>query len=253
MTKKPSKKQKPIITKAKPKSKSKPAQKANTSPKTFTVADAMAGVNAKPRKITTKPSKTTTKKAPIEGELLPKKQPDAIPRKLNGRQLKFVQAYVIGQDATKAAISAGYSKRSAKQIGNKLLTIVDLKAEIAERGAILAENAGVTDEKLMGLMAARASSDVRKLFNEDGSLVPICELDDDTASAIESIEIIERTGMGKGITEFTKKIKLVSKNSNVDMLNKILGLYDADNSQRAGTGGAAVFTGIEITFVEGSA
>ena len=57
--------------------------------------------------------------------------------KLNRRQLMFVTEYLVDLDATKAAIRAGYSKRSARQIGagnmSKAYIRAVIDAEIEER------------------------------------------------------------------------------------------------------------------------
>lgn len=52
---------------------------------------------------------------------------------MNKRQKRFCDEYLIDLNATQAAIRAGYSEKTAKQIGNKLLTKVDLKEYIDER------------------------------------------------------------------------------------------------------------------------
>ena len=52
--------------------------------------------------------------------------------KLNVRQKAFCEYYVASGNATEAAIKAGYSKRTAKSIGQRLLTFVDIKKYIDE-------------------------------------------------------------------------------------------------------------------------
>ena len=51
----------------------------------------------------------------------------------NARQRKFCDEYVISGNAAQAAIAAGYSEKTAKSIGQRLLTFVDLRAYIDER------------------------------------------------------------------------------------------------------------------------
>ena len=46
------------------------------------------------------------------------------------RQRKFCDEYLISGNATDAAIKAGYSPKTAKSIGQRLLTFVDLKQYI---------------------------------------------------------------------------------------------------------------------------
>lgn len=46
------------------------------------------------------------------------------------RQKRFCDEYLIDQNATQAAIRAGYSKKTARSIGQRLLTYVDIKEKI---------------------------------------------------------------------------------------------------------------------------
>ena len=52
--------------------------------------------------------------------------------KLNVRQKAFCEYYVASGNATEAAIKAGYSKRTARSIGQRLLTYVDIKSYVKE-------------------------------------------------------------------------------------------------------------------------
>ena len=52
---------------------------------------------------------------------------------LNTRQKLFCNEYLIDLNATQAAIRAGYSERTARSQGQRLLTNVDIRAYIDER------------------------------------------------------------------------------------------------------------------------
>lgn len=60
------------------------------------------------------------------------------------RQQRFIDAYLVDPNATQAAIRAGYSAKTAKQIGSRLLTNVDVKAAIDAVRARVATKAGLT-------------------------------------------------------------------------------------------------------------
>lgn len=49
---------------------------------------------------------------------------------LTPKKALFVVAYIATQNATRAAITAGYSEKTAKQQGSRLLTDVDVKAAL---------------------------------------------------------------------------------------------------------------------------
>ena len=52
--------------------------------------------------------------------------------KLNTRQKAFCEYYVACGNATESAIKAGYSEKTARSIGQRLLTNVDIKKYIKE-------------------------------------------------------------------------------------------------------------------------
>lgn len=53
--------------------------------------------------------------------------------KLTAKQQRFCDEYLICLNATQAAIRAGYSKKTAKQIGQENLTKLDIKEYIEKR------------------------------------------------------------------------------------------------------------------------
>lgn len=66
---------------------------------------------------------------------------------MNQRQRAFCEAYLLSGNATEAAIKAGYSPKSARSIGQRLLTYVDIREYLAERNAqIIAENTATLEE-----------------------------------------------------------------------------------------------------------
>lgn len=53
--------------------------------------------------------------------------------KLNEKQRRFADEYIIDMNATQAAIRAGYSERTARSQGQRLLTKVDIQEAIQKR------------------------------------------------------------------------------------------------------------------------
>lgn len=52
---------------------------------------------------------------------------------MNKKQKRFADEYLVDCNATQAAIRAGYSEKTAKSIGQRLLTNVDIKTYIDEQ------------------------------------------------------------------------------------------------------------------------
>jgi len=74
---------------------------------------------------------------------------------LNHKQLAFCSEFTLDRNATQAAIRAGYSKRSARQIANQLLSKHDIRIEIQERCQEAEERLEISfDDVLRGLLAA---------------------------------------------------------------------------------------------------
>lgn len=59
---------------------------------------------------------------------------------LNARQKAFCEYYVASGNATESAKKAGYSERTAKSIGQRLLTFVDIQSYIEELNKKIQDN-----------------------------------------------------------------------------------------------------------------
>lgn len=162
---------------------------------------------------------------------------------LNAKQRRFVAEYLIDLNATQAAIRAGYSKKTANQIGGENLLKPDIQAEIAKRQQKRSERTEITQDRVLKELARIGFSDIRKAVkwgetqlkvadSESGetepyhgvALVNSDEIDDDTAAAIS--EVSEGP---KGI-----KVKFHDKKGALAELAKHVGVdrlkahYDAD-------------------------
>ena len=63
---------------------------------------------------------------------------------MNDKQRRFVDEYLIDQNATRAAIAAGYSPKTARAQGCRLLTNADIAAEIRARQNKLSRELNIT-------------------------------------------------------------------------------------------------------------
>lgn len=81
----------------------------------------------------------------------------------------------------------------------------------------------VTQDMVVRELAGIAFFDIRKLFNGDGSLKRVQDLDGATAAAIASIEVVE-IGPG-GQLELGKKFKSPEKLKALDLLGTHLGMF----------------------------
>lgn len=152
-------------------------------------------------------------------------------KKLNDKQRQFAKEYIVDLNATQAAIRAGYSKKTARIQGCKLLThpnIAEFIQKLKEKRAAKLE---ITQDRVLQEMARVAFSDLRKTLTENGHLKNPDEWDDDTAAAISSMEVVRNSRSGEDEDgnpeiEFTHKIKVYDKNSALEKLGRHLGMFN---------------------------
>lgn len=84
-------------------------------------------------------------------------------KKLTDKQRAFINGYLVSWNATKAAIEAGYSAKTAYAIGDNLLRKIEIRAEINRR---ITEMAMSADEALARL-SDQATANVTEFINLD--------------------------------------------------------------------------------------
>lgn len=124
---------------------------------------------------------------------------------MNAKQKRFCDEYLIDCNATKAAIRAGYSEKTAKQMGAENLSKPDLRAYIDEQLERL-HNEKTADaqevmEYLTTVMRGEHTEQVLKLIGE--GVQTITNID---VSAKERLKAAELIGKRYGL--FTDKIGL---------------------------------------------
>jgi phage terminase small subunit len=152
---------------------------------------------------------------------------------MNARQKAFCREYVKDHDPGAAYLRAGYEcgDDSAANSGSRLLGDAHVKAEVSRLQARIAERAEVQAARVIREVARLALSDVRGILNEDGSLKPVSEWDDEAAACVASIETDEiwgTEGTGRDRTRVqvgvTRKIRFWDKAKALDLLMDHLGL-----------------------------
>jgi phage terminase small subunit len=101
------------------------------------------------------------------------------------------------------------------------LTVVNLQDQHRHRHS-------VTIDRVVAEYVKLAFLDIRKVFDEDGNLKPIHEMDDDTAAAISGLEVEKVISkiVGEDLQSHTHKIKLSDKKGALDSLAKYLGMFN---------------------------
>lgn len=172
-------------------------------------------------------------KKPAAKKATPKKAKAGTSKAVAAERKKvFIEAYLTnGGNATQAAITAGFTVRSAAARGSELVKDREVSQEISKRAEAVAAKCELTTERTLLEIARLAYSDPRRFYNPDGSLKAIHDLDDDTAATIASVEVDE-IGVDGVVVGHTKKVKQWDKNAALEKAMKFHGLYEKDNAQQ---------------------
>lgn len=140
---------------------------------------------------------------------------------LTAKQQKFADEYLIDLNATQAAIRAGYSSKTAKEQGSRLLSNANVRAHIDERMAMLSRRTGVNQERIMRELSRIAFLDPTQLVDMDKATLKPGASADDTA-AIASVKVKEMTG---DIDSIEREIKFADKLKALELLGKRFGMF----------------------------
>lgn len=125
---------------------------------------------------------------------------------MNAKQKRFCDEYLIDCNATQAAIRAGYSKKTAKQIGQENLTKPDLKSYIDEQLERIHNETIADAEEVMkyltSVMRGEHTEQTLKLVGD--GVQDIAEID---VSAKERLKAAELIGKRYGIWKDNVDVK----------------------------------------------
>jgi phage terminase small subunit len=148
--------------------------------------------------------------------------------KLTAKQKKFVEEYLIDLNATQAAIRAGYSPDTAKEIGCENLTKPNIKTEIDKAMAERSRRTGISQDRVLRELAKIAFVNPGDVINLNQATVKSDAKEEDLA-AIASVKIKNIPTEDGEITE--REIKLCDKLKALDLLGKHLGIYDKKDAE----------------------
>lgn len=149
---------------------------------------------------------------------------------LRGKQQRFVDEYLIDRNATQAAIRAGYSEKTAQQMGSENLLKPVIQSAIAKGEAELAERTKITQDKVMKELEKIGFSNMLDYVTITDGGDPVTDfsaLTRDQAAAISEIVVEEYTeGRGEDARNVKRtKFKLSDKRSALVDMGKHLGMF----------------------------
>ena len=150
---------------------------------------------------------------------------------LTYKQVQFIEAYMIEPNATKAAHKAGYSKKSSRQQGARLLSNAAIKAEIQRRMDARAIRMRVTADDVLKELVQIGFSDIYRYIDFDSKKG--MTLKDPNGLTQEMRRCVAEVSDVPGAYGHTRKIKLKDSLRALEMIAKHLKLLGGDEAVQA--------------------
>ncbi|MFA5194591.1 MAG: terminase small subunit [Bacteroidales bacterium] len=129
--------------------------------------------------------------------------------KLTDKQKRFVKEYVVDLNATQAAIRAGYSKKTARQIANQNLSKAYISAEIQKEFDKIAKQNEVSVKWVIDGFVEVANRCMQRM--------PVMEFDKESK---QYIQVMDEDGLG--LWSFNS----AGANKALEMLGRHLGMFN---------------------------
>lgn len=147
--------------------------------------------------------------------------------KLTPKQRAFCEQYSIDKDATAAAIRAGYSRKTAYQIGFENLQKPAVRKYVDKLLEEAAAKAGLKAEDVINELRKLSFYNMRSFVDGNNQIKSLHDLPEELTAAVISIR---NTYTRKGMQV---ELKLADKKGALESLGRHLGIFEKDNEQSA--------------------
>lgn len=143
--------------------------------------------------------------------------------KLNAKQRRFVEEYLIDLNATQAAIRAGY-KRSEYTDTNaaKLLDNTSIAEAIDKAMAERSKRTGISQDRVLEEIAKLAFVNAADVIDMD-SVTVLPDVAREDLACIKSVKV-KRTTKGKNVIE-EREVQFYDKKASLELLGRHLGMF----------------------------
>nr|WP_052923240.1 terminase small subunit [Escherichia coli] len=138
--------------------------------------------------------------------------------KLTDKQELFAREFIIDLNATQAAIRAGYSEKSSRNQGARMMANDDILDRIAELKAERNEQVGVDAAYVLRRLTEIDQMDVLDILLANGELKPIKDWPKVWRTTLSGMDVVEMASADSAA--LLKKIKWPDKVKNLELLGK---------------------------------
>lgn len=167
-------------------------------------------------------------------------------KKLTPKQQRFVEEYLVDLNGTQAAIRAGYSVKTARSQGQRMLTNVDIQKAVQDAQGKRSQRTEITQDAVLKELAKIGFSNMLDYMTatDGGDLIPdFSALTRDQAAAISEVTVETYVeGRGDDAEEVKRvKFKLSDKRAALVDIGKHLGMFK-DKVEVTGKNGEPIQT-----------
>ncbi len=143
--------------------------------------------------------------------------------RMTSKQQRFCDEYLIDLNATQAAIRAGYSVNSARDIGCENLTKPNIQEAIAKAMAERSKRTGINQDRIVLELARMGLVNPADVIDPNtGEILPNATEDD--LACIQSVKV-KRTTKGESVIE-EREVRFYDKKASLELLGKHLGMWN---------------------------
>ena len=146
----------------------------------------------------------------------------------------FADNLLLTNNKAGSAVAAGIKRANAGVYAARMLSNVMVKQYLARRGEKLAEKLeddyNLTVDRVLKELAACALFDPRKLYDENGELLPLNKLDEMTARAVAGIDVKELCDTDGKLIGYAKKVRPVNKIAALELAGRNLAMWGEKDS-----------------------
>ena len=145
------------------------------------------------------------------------------PKELTPAERNFVGEYLVDFNATAALMRLGWAPHTADKHAVYYLRRPGVRAAIEKGIKRMEAHSTISAARILEEVLRIATADPRRAMREDGTMKQLQELDEDTARAVASLEVVTKPGRGEEPPTITHKLKFWDKGRATDTLLKSLG------------------------------
>jgi phage terminase small subunit len=140
----------------------------------------------------------------------------------NAKREAFCQEYLVDKNQTAAAKRAGYSAKTAEQLGYQLLQESSVRDRIDFLLLAAQERTQITVDRVLEELGHVAFLDLGELYDEMGNLLNVKDMPEKARRALAGIKVFEEfEGFGEA-REKVGEVREVKTSSKVDALRTLL-------------------------------